>query len=104
MLSDRDTRELAEGFRGLSNARSLRIIIVLLRAGDPDSMTVNDVTAAVGLRQPTVSRYLRRLVRFGVLTRSREGTRVYHSVADETLERLRALFTPPFGESDDRYI
>jgi len=75
---------LAARFKLLAEPVRLRIL-ELLAEGE---RSVQEVTAATGLRQPHISRQLALLAESGVLLRRKEGTRVYYSVADPHIPGL----------------
>ncbi|MGC8872891.1 MAG: ArsR/SmtB family transcription factor [Chloroflexia bacterium] len=70
-----------------------RVTILYLLASGPSN--VADLTAALGISQPTVSHHLKVLRDRGLVVARREGTSVYYSLADrriiQALDLLREM-------------
>ena len=70
-----------------------RILLLYTLTAGPQN--VNDLTANLGLPQPTVSRHLKTLRERGMVTAKREGQAVYYSLTDprviQALDLLRAV-------------
>jgi ArsR family transcriptional regulator len=47
----------------------------------------------LGLRQPTASHHLRKLVRSGIVGREQRGPYAFHRIEPEALARLGAIFS-----------
>jgi len=82
--SDAALTALAARFKLLAEPVRLRILEILAEG----EKSVQEVTAAAGLRQPHISRQLAILSESGVLLRRKEGTRVYYSLADSHISAL----------------
>jgi ArsR family transcriptional regulator, arsenate/arsenite/antimonite-responsive transcriptional repressor len=80
---------MAALFKALSDPH--RIQIVNLLSNSPEPVCVCDVTAAVGLSQPTTSFHLRKLVGAGLLAREQRGTWAYYSLIPEAMKALRRI-------------
>lgn len=64
-------------------------------AASPDQEAcVCDLTAPVGLSQPTVSHHLKVLTEAGFLSRSKRGTWAYYRLIPEALGQVTAALTP----------
>jgi ArsR family transcriptional regulator, arsenate/arsenite/antimonite-responsive transcriptional repressor len=87
---------LASRFKALADPARLRLISLIAAHADAEAC-VCDLTAPVGLSQPTVSHHLRILVEAGVLTREQRGKWAYYRVVPETLNALSTLLAPPVG-------
>jgi DNA-binding transcriptional ArsR family regulator len=70
---------IARRFRAMSEPARIRLLD-RLRDGEA---TVNELAAATGASQQSVSKHLSVLADAGVLARRREGNRVYYRIADE---------------------
>jgi DNA-binding transcriptional ArsR family regulator len=73
--------KVARYFSLLSDPSRLKVI----HAVCSKEMSVNDVVAATGLSQSTVSRHLSNLHQSGVASRRKEGTLALYVVTDSTL-------------------
>ncbi len=88
-LSDDEADAAAQLFKALSDPHRVRIVNLLANAGEP--VCVCDITAAVGLSQPTVSFHLKKLVSSGFLSREKRGTWAYYSLSRKALDRLSTV-------------
>lgn len=80
---------LAATFKALSDPVRLRLLGSV--AGHPDDEAcVCDISAGVGVSQPTISHHLKVLRDAGLLTSQRRGTWVYYAVAPAALESATA--------------
>lgn len=68
--------------RAIGNPIRVRIITLL----EKHEMNVNEITEAIGVNQPNVSRHLRRLLRIGIVRR-----RKFYNMAYFSLVETRAL-------------
>jgi ArsR family transcriptional regulator len=89
-LSDDEAGELESLFAALADKSRVRIVSMLLRAGD--AVCVCELEPQLGVGQPTVSYHLKKLTDVGLLERERRGTYAYYRIAPEALDRLRGLF------------
>lgn len=90
-LSDDEAEELGRLFRALGDHHRVKILNVLVQAGD-EAVCVCDFVPALGLAQPTVSYHLKQLTDVGLLERERRGTFAFYRLAAGSLERVRGLF------------
>lgn len=87
-------REEAERLARLLKAVSAPTRLQLLSSikGSPEGEAcVCDLTAPLGLRQPTVSHHLRVLVEAGLVTRERRGTWMWYALVPGALDSLARL-------------
>jgi ArsR family transcriptional regulator len=89
-LSEPEARELAQLFSALADKTRVRIVSMLVEAGD--ACCVCDLEPELGVGQPTVSYHLKRLTDAGLLEREKRGTFSYYRLAPEALGRVSALF------------
>lgn len=67
-------------------------LLALIRASEGSEACVCDLTAPVGLTQPTVSHHLKVLMEAGLLRREKRGTWAWFVLVPERLEDLAAIF------------
>lgn len=90
---DRATaEELAGLLKAVANPARLQLV-ALIRASDQQQACVCDLTAAIGLAQPTVSHHLKILVDAGILTRQKRGYWAWYSLVPTRLAELAAVLT-----------
>ncbi|MGH3072216.1 MAG: ArsR/SmtB family transcription factor [Gaiellaceae bacterium] len=89
-LSDGEAIELEAVFGALADKHRVKIVSMLLNAGD--ACCVCDIEPELGVSQPTVSYHLKRLTDVGLLERERRGTFAYYKLAPQAIDRVRALF------------
>ena len=92
-LSEPDAIELERLFRVLADRNRLKILNILLRAGD-QAVCVCEFTDHLGLAQPTVSYHLKQLREAGLLDREKRGTFAYFRLRADAMARLGALVEP----------
>ena len=83
--------ELAHLLKAVADPARLQLLSVI-RASAAGEVCVCDLTAAVGLAQPTVSHHLRVLTDAGVLTREKRGTWAWYGLAPGRLEEIADVF------------
>ncbi|MDQ1713733.1 MAG: ArsR family transcriptional regulator, arsenate/arsenite/antimonite-responsive transcriptional [Frankiaceae bacterium] len=76
-LSARDATLLAHRLKALADPARLRLLSLVAAAGG-DGACVCDLTAPVGLSQPTVSHHLKVLHDAGLVTREQRGVWAYY--------------------------
>ncbi|MEG3616366.1 metalloregulator ArsR/SmtB family transcription factor [Isoptericola haloaureus] len=93
-LDDDRAATLARVFKALGEPARVRLLS-LVAAQEGHEACVCDLTAPVGLSQPTVSHHLKVLVEAGLLTRSQRGRWAYYALTpgalDQVSEDLRSL-------------
>jgi DNA-binding transcriptional ArsR family regulator len=72
---------IATRFKALSEPVRLKLIIAL----EDGEKSVSDLVEASGKSQANVSRHLKQLEDVGILSRRREGTHIYYSIADPAI-------------------
>ena len=93
-LTQEGAEDLARRLKALADPTRLRLLS-LVAAGDGGEACVCDLTAPVGLSQPTVSHHLKVLTDAGFLTRTKRGTWAYYAVVPEALAQVsRAVVAP----------
>jgi len=85
-LKDTEAVATAQIFKSLSDPHRVRIVNLLANADGP--VCVCDITAEIGLSQPTISFHLKRLVGAGLLKKERRGTWGYYSIDGRAMGRL----------------
>lgn len=88
-LSEAEAAELERLFKALADRSRVRILNVLLNAGEP--VCVCEFQPALGIAQPTVSHHLKQLVEAGLLEREKRGTYAYYRLKLGALDRIGAL-------------
>src|SRR5436190_1960818 len=83
--------DLAACFKALADPARVAIVNRLASAGE---VCVCDLTAAVGLSQPTVSHHLRLLREAGLVAAARRGTWAYYRLVPETIAQLADSLGP----------
>lgn len=93
-LSAAEAAATAALFKAVADPQRVRIVNLLAAADGP--VCVCDLTAPLGIAQPTVSHHLRKLVEAGLLTREQRGTWAYYGLDADGLRRLAdvAAFPP----------
>ncbi|MDT8915030.1 metalloregulator ArsR/SmtB family transcription factor [Amycolatopsis sp. PS_44_ISF1] len=91
-----DEDRLDRIFMALSD-RTRRAVLRRLRDGP---LTAGDLAAGVSLSQPTVSKHLKVLEAAGLISRHRDGTRLYGVLAIDSLVRA-AVYVSQFEEQVD---
>nr|WP_255371954.1 metalloregulator ArsR/SmtB family transcription factor [Cellulosimicrobium sp. CUA-896] len=82
-------RELARAFKALADPARVQLLAIVA-SQDGGEACVCDLTAPVGLSQPTVSHHLKILVDAGLLTREQRGRWAYYSLVPGALTQLAA--------------
>jgi ArsR family transcriptional regulator, arsenate/arsenite/antimonite-responsive transcriptional repressor len=91
-LSESDAEALASALRVVADPARLRLISVI--AGQPGAEAcVCNLTAPVGLSQPTVSHHLKLLHDAGILDREQRGRWVYYSVRPQAMDLVARVFS-----------
>ena len=88
-LSDAEADATATLFRALSDPARVRLVNILATAGE--AVCARELTAPLGLSQPTVSHHLKKLTDAGLLEREQRGKWAYFSIRHEAMARLAGL-------------
>jgi ArsR family transcriptional regulator len=78
---------LARSFKALGDPTRVRLLS-LIAASDRGEACICDLTAPVGLSQPTVSHHMKQLVEAGLVTREQRGKWAYYAVIPDALDLL----------------
>lgn len=82
-------------FKSLADPHRVRIVNLLANSKEP--VCVCDLTAQLGLSQPTVSFHLKKLVSAGLLERESRGVWAYYSMSRDALRTLARTFNAKGG-------
>jgi ArsR family transcriptional regulator, arsenate/arsenite/antimonite-responsive transcriptional repressor len=94
---DADAAEsLARMFKALGDPARVRLLS-LIAASDDGEACICDLTAPVGLSQPTVSHHMRLLAEAGLVSREQRGKWAYFRVVDHTLNAISQALEPLRG-------
>ena len=83
-------------FRALGDRHRVRLLS-LIAAADGGEACICDLTAPVGLSQPTVSFHMKQLVEAGLVTREQRGKWDYYRVVPEALLAPSDTLRAPAG-------
>ena len=98
VLSDEQAESLAQLLKAIAEPMRIKILHRLASAA-PEGVCVCDLTAPLGLTQPSVSHHLRVLWLAGLVDRRRERTFIYYSVRQSALDHLATLIAGPSVEA-----
>ena len=84
---------LARMFKALGDPARVRLLS-LIAASDGGEACICDLTAPVGLSQPTVSHHMRLLAEAGLVSREQRGKWAYFRVVDQTLNAISQALAP----------
>jgi ArsR family transcriptional regulator len=82
---------LARLLHALADRTRVQIVSALLHA-PAGELHASELQEQLGLRQPTTSHHLRKLVRSGIVEREQRGPYAYFRIAPDAFSRLRAIF------------
>jgi ArsR family transcriptional regulator len=89
ILDTAAAERLARSFKALGDPARVRLLS-LIAAAEGGEACICDLTAPVGLSQPTVSHHMRQLVDAGLVTREKRGRWAYFAVVRPALAQLAA--------------
>jgi ArsR family transcriptional regulator len=89
-ISADGAEKLARSLKALADPARLRLISMVAAHADQEAC-VCDLTAPLGLSQPTVSHHLKVLVDAGILSRDKRGTWAYYRLVPGALDSLGRL-------------
>jgi ArsR family transcriptional regulator len=93
-LAEDDAARLAAVLKAVADPTRLRLLSMI--ASSPDGETcVCDLTAPLGLSQPTISHHLKVMTGAGLVAREKRGVWAYYRVVPDALSNLAALFNAP---------
>jgi ArsR family transcriptional regulator, arsenate/arsenite/antimonite-responsive transcriptional repressor len=93
VLSGEDAQRLARVFKALGDPARVRLLS-LIAAADGGEACLCDLTAPVGLSQPTVSHHMRQLTDAGLVTREQRGKWAYYRVVPLMLSAVARAIAP----------
>ncbi|NRQ38109.1 helix-turn-helix transcriptional regulator [Nonomuraea sp. NN258] len=89
-LSRSQAEQLAVALKAVADPTRLQLLS-MISASESGEACVCDLTAPLGLTQPTVSHHLKILVDAGLLVRDKRGKWSWYAIVPEGLEALRRL-------------
>lgn len=87
VLDLESAERLARSFKALGDPTRVRLLSLIAATGGGEAC-ICDLTAPVGLSQPTVSHHMRQLVDAGLVTREQRGKWAYYAVIGGALDAL----------------
>jgi ArsR family transcriptional regulator, arsenate/arsenite/antimonite-responsive transcriptional repressor len=93
-LSTPEAAELAQRLKAVAEPARLRLLSLLLASEGQEACTC-DLTAPLGLSQPTVSHHLKKLAENGLVVGERRGRWTHYRVTPEALAGIAAVLAPP---------
>lgn len=93
ILDDAAAERLSVVFKALADPARVKLLS-MIAAADCGEACVCDLTAPLGLSQPTVSHHMKLLVGAGLVEREQRGKWAYYQVDHNALERVAALIAP----------
>jgi ArsR family transcriptional regulator, arsenate/arsenite/antimonite-responsive transcriptional repressor len=91
--------DLARLLKALADPTRLRLVS-MVAAREGGEACVCDLTAPLGLTQPTISHHLKILVETGIFTRDKRGVWAYYSLVPSALSALSAVLQPTAARLD----
>lgn len=92
-LSGEEAQRLARVFKALGDPARVRLLS-LIAAADGGEACLCDLTAPVGLSQPTVSHHMKQLTEAGLVTREQRGKWAYYRVVPGMLSAVARAIAP----------
>ncbi|TDB71130.1 transcriptional regulator [Micromonospora sp. KC723] len=89
-----DAERLAGVLKAFADPARLRLLS-LIQSSPQGEASVSDLTAPLGLSQPTVSHHLRILTEAGLLERDKRGVWAYYRLVPSAIAGIAELLTPP---------
>ncbi|XTZ15469.1 ArsR/SmtB family transcription factor [Micromonospora echinospora] len=96
-----DAERLAGVLKAFADPARLRLLSLIQSAPEGEA-SVSDLTAPLGLSQPTVSHHLRILTEAGLLEREKRGVWAYYRLVPSAIATVADLLTPPRKRSTRR--
>jgi ArsR family transcriptional regulator len=94
VLDEEAAERLARVFRALGDRHRVRLLS-LIAAAEGGEACICDLTAPVGLSQPTVSHHMKQLVEAGLVAREQRGKWAYYRVVPQTMAALGQVLVAP---------
>ncbi|GAB3331748.1 hypothetical protein GCM10027452_04990 [Micromonospora halotolerans] len=89
-----DAERLAGVLKAFADPARLRLLS-LIQSAPQGEASVSDLTAPLGLSQPTVSHHLRILTEAGLIERDKRGVWAYYRLVPSAIAAVADLLTPP---------
>ena len=86
VLEASEAERIAHTFKALGDPTRVRLLSLIAASAEGEAC-ICDLTAPVGLSQPTVSHHMKMLVDAGLATREQRGRWAYYRVVTEALEQ-----------------
>ena len=93
-LGQADAERLAGLLKVVADPTRLRLLS-LIAASPEGEVCVCDLTAPLGLSQPTISHHLKVMAGAGLVEREKRGVWAYYRIVPDALGNLAALFAAP---------
>ena len=93
-LNEGDAVRLAGVLKVVADPTRLRLLS-LIAASPEGEICVCDLTAPLGLSQPTISHHLKVMAGAGLVEREKRGVWAYYRIVPDALSNLATLFTSP---------
>ena len=97
VLAVAEAERLAGLLKAVADPARLRLLSLVAGASDGEAC-ICDLTAPVGLSQPTVSHHMRILVEAGLLVRKQRGKWAHYRLVDGALEDLSDAMLRPLRQ------
>jgi len=94
VLGEAEAEQLAALLKAVADPARLRLLSLVARSATGEAC-ICDLTAPVGLSQPTVSHHMKILVETGLLTREQRGKWAYYRLVSGATEDLAAALLEP---------
>ena len=89
-LSERDAKDLADGFAALGDPVRLKLFSLIAAAGTNETCACSFVKP-IGRSQPTVSHHLKVLREAGLITSAKRGVWVWYRVNEQRLAEFQSV-------------
>ena len=86
-------KELARILKALADPTRLRLVSMVAVHGGGEAC-ICDLTAPLGLTQPTISHHLKILVDAGIFTRVKRGVWAYYALVPGAMDSLASVLNP----------
>jgi ArsR family transcriptional regulator len=93
-LTAGQAEDLARVLKALADPARLRLVSMVAAHEDGEAC-VCDLTAPLGLTQPTISHHLKILTDAGILTRDKRGVWAWYALVPGALAAISAALSPP---------
>jgi len=92
-IDESEAERVARVFKALGDPTRVRLLSLIAASADREAC-ICDLTAPVGLSQPTVSHHMKQLVEAGLVTRDQRGKWAYFAVVDDALQAASTALAP----------